>query len=234
MRILTWNIHGIPFSNKTARYPLIRNAVDHYKPDIFLFQEIFFPFDNSFVNSFDGYDIANREIVRSSGLAAGIGVESKLEYEVKDFSFDNQGSLLKIGQFGDRFVRKGFQELDLGSLVVINTHLVWSHFNDDRVDRYVLSQTRQLLKHVRKRKQEGRKIIVAGDFNFRPDSEAYKEFREELRDLTADLPVRVRDYDKVDYVFGDFRKIKAEYVFHPSFRGSYPSDHQGICVDFKL
>ena len=239
MRILTWNINGVSFWDSKPRYSRIKEAIKSYHPDLVLLQEVIFPWDNSFIDSIEGYYISNRKIVRSTGLAAltkdrPVGINY-------DF-FKEQARLFNPKQLSDKILRKGYQEIDLGELVVINTHLADSYHPEDIADSTVESQAEQLLDHVRERKREGRKIIMGGDFNFRKDSPLYDAFVYEVADLTAGLPVKSsegttipcygRGYHKLDFIFANFGQIASSgYVAHPSFGEKYPSDHPGIFVD---
>jgi len=242
MRILTWNIFGVscfdsvkilnPFNDAKPRYPYIKEAIKESDPDILLLQEVIFPWDNSFVSSIEGYHFHNKEIVRSSGLAAGTkGKPQAVNYT----TFKDQARLFNPKQFSDKFLRKGYQELDLGDLVVINTHLANSYTKTDTADSTMNSQAEQLLEHIRERKKEDRRIILGGDLNFRKGSPLYDAFENELKDLTKDLPIEERGYNKADFIFANCGELrKSGYVWHPSFRGSYPSDHRGIYVDLDF
>lgn len=242
MRILTWNIFGAnlwdsakvlnPFNDTRPRYTYIKKAIEHYYPEVLLLQEVIFPWDNSFVKSIRGYHTANREIVRSSGLAAGT---RELPLAVSYIPFRNQARLFNPKQLSDKFLRKGFQELDLGDLVVINTHLAYSYKPGNWTDIIVEQQAEQLLDHIRERRKEGRNVVLGGDFNFRKDSPLYDAFISELTDLTRDLPVEEEKYEKIDFIFANCGKLReSSYVQHPSFRGIYPSDHKGVYVDLDL
>lgn len=239
---MTWNIHGVNFWNSKwnlnflydskSRYPFIKKAIEYYNPDLLLLQEVVWPWDNSFVNSFKDYHIHNREIVRSGGIAVGTKEKAR---GVKYTPFKTQARLLRPEQLGDKFLKKGIQEVDLGYLKVINNHFANTYNPNDISDSTIQKQSKQLLELVRERKKEGINIIVGGDLNFRPNSDLYQDFTAELEDLTKNLGEKERDYHKVDYLFANCGQVTdAGYVYHPSFRGSYPSDHRGIYVDIKL
>jgi len=241
MRIMTWNINGVsywdsvkilnPFNPAKPRYSYIRRAIEKYDPDILLLQEVIFPWDNSFVDSIGRYHIANQKTVRSGGLAAAT---KRKTAEVKYIIFEEQASLFKPKQFSDKFLRKGYQEIDLGDYLIINTHLANSYTPEDVSDLVIQRQAEQLLEHIRKRKNEQREIILAGDLNFRKHSALYDAFAYELEDLTASLPTTRKGYGKVDFIFANAGNLtNCGYVEDESFKEKYPSDHPGIYVDLK-
>ena len=231
LRVSTWNIFGVNFLDSSKRYPYIKKAVEEYDPDIALFQEVIFPWDNSFVEGIGDYHAATLKKVRSSGLAAATKQKPKsVNYTV----FNDQAGIFNLKQLSDKFLRKGWQELDLEDITIINTHLACSYSPDDQANSTIESQAEQLLQSVRQMRSEGKKIILAGDLNFRKHSPLYDAFTAELTDLTADLPVEDGKYKKVDFIFSNCGElVDSGYVGDPSMRNAY-SDHHGIQVNLQI
>ena len=238
MRILTWNIHGISLGDRNERFPKIRNAIEQYQPDVACIQEAFFQKSRSMLSSLNEYYIS-RELNLFPPLTTkgGLVTLSKAKpLEVSFHPYQSQGNIL-TEQKWDRLIGKGFLETiiedpQFGKVTIINTHNVCTYTDD--IDGYLEGQTEQLVKNVRKRKGNGERIIVAGDFNLKRSSRLYPQLMGMLHDATEGLEqFHFFEYETIDYIFtGDKHHVESAYIYHESWQ-KYPSDHPGILVDIK-
>src|SRR3989344_6343220 len=238
MRILTWNIHGTSVWDRNERFPLIRDAIERYQPDIACIQEAFFQKSRSMLSSLNEYYIS-RELNLFPPLTTkgGLVTLSKAKpLEVSFHPYQSQGNIL-TEQKWDRLIGKGFLETiiedpQFGKVTIINTHNVCTYTED--TDQYLEAQAEQLLQKIRQRKENGELIVVAGDFNFKRRSKLYLQFKELLHDTTEGLDnFHLFEYETIDYILLDDRyHSESAYVYHESWQ-KYPSDHPGILVDIK-
>lgn len=249
MRILTWNIHGASLHDRGERFPLIKKAIEEAHPDITCIQEAFFPKSRKMLESIDGYFgsyLTNwypvPGIIRSTkGGLVTLTKEKPIERNY--YPYLAQGTWF-TEQRWDRLIGKGFLETiiedkEFGRVTIVNTHKV-STYNKD-TDQYLEAQAEQLLKRIRKQKENGELIIVAGDMNFQRRSSLYPQFKELLHDTTEGLHDVVEDlqrlhlfeYETIDYIFtGNKYHCEPAYVYHEGWQ-KYPSDHPGIMVEIK-
>lgn len=246
---MTWNIHGASLRDRKERFPLIKQAVEKYKPDIACFQEAFFPQSREMLESIEGYHVSYQTnwyplpaLVKSTkgGL---VTLTTTKPVEVNYHPYLSQGNWF-TEQRWDRLIGKGFLETiiedqEFGKVTVINTHKVCTYTKD--IDQYLEAQAEQLLSRICKRKENGELIILAGDMNFSPQSKLYSVFREFLHEATEGLQpaietllrMKLSGYETLDYIFtGNKYHCQPEYVYHESWQ-RYPSDHLGMYVDIK-
>jgi len=261
MRIMTWNIHGASLGDRNERFPRIKQAIEKYRPDIACFQEAFFPTSREMLESIEGYYVAYEtnwypfpRFAESTkgGLVTLINKERLVPFDETKLVEINYNPYLTQGtwfteQRWDRLIGKGFletviQDKEFGKITIINTHKVCTYTKN--IDKYLEAQAEQLLGRIRKHKEKGELIILAGDMNFSPQSKLYPAFRELLHEATEGLQPALENlrkmnllgYETIDYIFtGNKSHWQAQYVSHESWpsEAKYPSDHPGICADVK-
>lgn len=239
LRILTWNIHGVSVWDRNERFPIIKNALETYRPDIACIQEAFFPKSRKMLREIEGYHASYQTnyfppLTTKGGLVTLTKTEP---LESHYHPYLAQGNIL-TEQRWDRLVGKGFletmlEDAELGKITVINTHNVCTYTKE--MDQYLEAQAGQLLQKIRRCKEKGGFVVVAGDFNFKRRSELYPQFKELLHDATEGLEhFHWFEYETVDYILvGGKYYCEPVYVHHESWP-KYPSDHPGIMVEVKL
>ncbi len=249
MRIMTWNIHGVSLSDRKERFPLIKEAIEKCQPDILCIQEAFFNMSRKMLESIEGYYVSYQtnwypipKLIQTT--KGGLVTLTKAKpIEVKYNPYLAQGTWF-TEQRWDRLLGKGFLETiiedkEFGRVTIINTHKVCTYTNDP--DQYLEAQAEQLLKRIRKQKENGEFIIVAGDMNFQRRSKLYPQFKELFHDATEGLQdaaesfqkLHLFEYKTIDYIFtGNKYLCEPAHVYHESWH-KYPSDHPGVMVDIK-
>jgi endonuclease/exonuclease/phosphatase family metal-dependent hydrolase len=193
LKLLTWNVHGLPFAHrssaKLAKYVAERDA------DVILLQEAWTrALDRSLLAALPGYGHSYTPIrghfFRAGGLLAL--VRSSV-FTVDDATFQPffcQGPAWKFWE-ADGLGEKGFQRLDLThkptgqKLTVFNTHRQMA-----QIDRIAASIAPDAV------------VIAGGDYNTQP-SEPIKPGLPLWDDLTANVQPGQTTHDKywIDYVF---------------------------------
>lgn len=239
---MTWNIHGVSLSDRKERFPLIKEAIEKCQPDIVCIQEAFFNMSRKMLESIEGYHVSYQtnwypipKLIQTT--KGGLVTLTKAKpLEVKYHPYLSQGNMF-TEQRWDRLIGKGYLEtmienFEFEKVTIINSHKVCTYTED--TDQYLEAQADQLLQNIRKRKENGERIIVAGDFNFKRRSKLYPQFRELLHDTTEGLGnFHLFEYGTIDYILlGDKYHCESAYVYHDHWQ-KYPSDHPGILVDIK-
>jgi len=249
MRIMTWNIYGASFGDRNQRFPIIKGAIETAQPDVVCIQEAFFGKSRKMLKSIEGYHVSYQTnwyplpgIIEST--KGGLVTLTKAKpLEVNYYPYRAQGDWFSEQRW-DRLLGKGFLETiindkEFGRVTIINTHKVCTYTKD--TDQYLESQADQLLKRIRRQKENGDFIIVAGDMNFQRRSKLYPQFKEILHDTTEGLHDAVEsfrnlhlfEYKTIDYIFtGNKYHCEPAYVYHKTWQ-KYPSDHPGIMVEIK-
>ena len=239
MRILTWNIHGTSIGDRKERFPIIRDAIERYQPDIACIQEVLFPKSRSMLDGLTDYHVSRElnffpPLTTKGGLAT---LTRSKPLEVSFHPYQSQGNFF-TEQKWDKLIGKGFletiiEDTQLGKVRVINTHNVCTYTED--TDRYLEAQAEQLLQRIKSHTENGEFIIVAGDFNFKRKSKLYPQFRALLHDATEGLgDFHLLEYETIDYILlGDKYNCKSTYVYQDLYK-KYPSDHPGIFVEVEL
>ena len=243
---MTWNIHGASLRDRDTRFPLIKEAIEEAQPDILCIQEAFFPKSRKMLKSIAGYHVSYQlNWLRPPSTRGGLVTLTKAKpLDVSFQSYQSQGSWF-TEQRWDRLLGKGFletiiEDTKLGKITIINTHKVCTYTQD--TDQYLEAQTEQLLKDIRKRKEKGELIILAGDLNFQRRSKLYPQFQELFQDTTEGLhqtmenfhKLHLFEYETIYYIFvGDKYYCEPTYVHHEDWQ-KYPSDHPGVMVDVRF
>lgn len=151
MKIVTWNVNGLRACiNKGALEPLL--GLD---ADVICLQEIKARADqltDSQMAAFDGYDLIWHSATRPG--YSGVLTLSKQKYGAHYLGIDSQDA----DQEG-RAIR-----LEIGDVSLFNIYFPNGRRDHSRVD-YKLAYYSKLLKLCDRLHQEGRKVIICGDFN---------------------------------------------------------------------
>ena len=117
----------------------------------------------------------------------------------------------------------------------INTHL------DHRGDRARFLGLQMIFDLIKQLKlQEDLPVFVTGDFNFTPESITYDLIRESgFIDLTDKLQGTFHGFGKVepqkiDYILTDSEEEYTSFQWHEFYDGVYLSDHDPICLEWKI
>ncbi|MBU0470429.1 MAG: endonuclease/exonuclease/phosphatase family protein [Nanoarchaeota archaeon] len=241
MKILTQNCNGFSRNGK-KRFEIIAETIRTKNYDAVLLQEVFFcnhqkTFENIPKSSFEDSPQFRSSYEKGFLFLKGglVTLTKKEPTSLKFYKYDSQGNFFNLQNL---FLGKGFLETIVEDLVILNTHTLCTQNYEEILYKPLREQIDQLLEHVRHRKNQGRTVLLGGDFNFSKNSGLYRWLKEELEDLTENI----KDLKHVPYSQGDFI-FATTLVDTPSNHNSfyvthglrYPSDHLGICgqVDFS-
>ena len=151
-------------------------------------------------DSLRGFGLTEKEIqlylkllelgsVKSGRLMKGLSFYSKTVYEILD-----------------RLIEKGFLVLRINNTTFINTHLVHTYFAEKghRNYEHLNNQLSQLLEFAKIETNNGKEVILGGDFNLEPESSEYNLITNFLIDQTLVLRPLAnykKTYPQRDYIF---------------------------------
>lgn len=227
MKILSLNSNLAPWTrNRSKRRKLLVEKINSSDSDIVCLQEVFIKRDaERIMNPLREAGYVSFYYIKDL-LIATKNVISSRNYE----TFKEQGQLLSYSIL-DVFYKKAFQYFSLAkaqNLYFIHTHLLsasgkqTNHYEDTRK-----KQVLEILNNVRGKK----KTLIVGDFNFPPDSEAYRllmeeDFTDEFKDLGITFP---KEKTSIDYIFT--RNI--ESLERRVIETDGLSDHNGLMLEIE-
>jgi endonuclease/exonuclease/phosphatase family metal-dependent hydrolase len=256
VHVVTWNLHGVPIvtPGREERMNLAGNRLRRAQPepDVILLQEIFFPCDLKILKKRIGksYFLVDNVPRRAyppwfipflnlGGLffhfrVAGLAAFVHRRWTVVDSRFEEyraQGPEFKIWE-GDGYARKGIQRIDLlhnesrRPLTVFNTH-TQSLRAELELRGMQISQLAASAYAV----DDDVPVLIAGDFNVRPQEPLYKVMTEDFRwiDLTATME---KCGERFGYEEGARERVsrRRDYVFAlPSAHWRFGTRASFIC-----
>ena len=223
MKISTWNVNSI-----RARIDNIKQYLKLSSPDIVLLQEIKTEKKNYPFNDLEklGY------ISYVNGQKSYNGVSILSKKKLKEISIDLPGDKIKQSRFISTNIKIRDKKVDLLNVYVPNGNPV-----DTEKYYYKLNWLDLLIKFIEKKINEGKSIIVTGDFNIIPEEIDAYDPKKYLNDALFRLEVRKR-YRKLinlglNDAFRNFNKKKDNYTFWDYMRGSWQKNN-GLRIDHIL
>lgn len=257
-KIVTLNCFALPFLGRFVRERLsiVGQELNRIRPNVICFQEVFLK---------DHINILQKNLThlphtffaprKFLQLGGGLVVFSQTPILNKKFQrFKNQGLMLSFS-LSDRIADKGFIFVETNNFLLLNTHLVanYNHgySSGSKLAKIQNSQLSQLIKFIQTGDFKNKPLILAGDFNFPPNSFLYKKLVESLEiiDLTSNagssttpeslylIPFKNKLRNKIDYIFLSqnvpFKEAKCQYLFTSKIKinnrlETYLSDHFAI------
>lgn len=183
LKIINLNCFESPLSmNRKDRIWDLIFKIINLNPGIVCLQEINFSqtaYKISEIFRNEGYEVFyDADLVFNRG---GLFIASRYPIESADFKrFKNQGTFFSL-QITDRVLGKGYQKVTLsiiGSRITLyNAHLATAYRgNSEAQNKTLRSQFNQIVEDIKNQKEN---LIVAGDFNFSPESTFYTDFLNE-------------------------------------------------------
>lgn len=264
MKILTQNCWGVLNRNRRKRFDIIAKTIQDRPYDIVCLQEVFLRrWHSQPFHRLDGYCNSYQKGIIS--LKGGLlTLTRQLPKEVTFHRYQAQGNLFSQ-QVTDAALGKGFLETIIEDeesqeeLTIINVHNVSIYRPNHNQEMHLLAQSEQLFAHVKNKIENGKKIILVGDFNFERESMPYRAFVSILDDATSSLKSQLNfiansgETEEMRHIYQNFAKLpkpalsqgnqwdffftnvggvkKAQYVTHTH---QYPSDHLGISVEIEV
>jgi len=260
--VLSLNILGIPLVTKKyrERLGLLVKETKKINPDVICFQEAWTPptkellieslkrhgFKYSFFTNswprFNGLLTLSKYQIIETDEESVKPLLTGLNRSLTEFAGDKGYSLIRINCLGQ-------------SIFIINTHLSADFGTETKEGswfyRAKVKETTKLADEINSLTYE--KIVVAGDFNFTPDSYFYKRLLvlSGLQDtLPADKKMRTTLYNLFKFRFPQ-DNAKKDYIFFKNFNGNAPleskilwnmpfekvgyiSDHAALYVKLKV
>lgn len=229
IKLFTQNLYCFGF-NKKQRINEVKEYIYFKKFDIIFVQEAIFYSDVKKLtkNNFAYYATGK------FGPRGGLAIISKKKFDkIEFYKFGEQGVFFSR-QIFDRLIEKGFLAAYSQKTIYIDTHLIATYESENGRKVEILNkQFRQLLKFIIKKKKEGFKIILGGDFNFNPPSRNYKELTKTLKDNTFHPnPVKYKyGFGQKDFILSSYKKSSN---YSEPLYPIHVSDHPGIGVQILV
>jgi endonuclease/exonuclease/phosphatase family metal-dependent hydrolase len=230
LRLLLQNCYWTRIWNKGKRFRYIREEIEYFNPDVVCLQEVVFRTDNRHVKIDELTPHKMRSIWSNRGGLVTMVRDDQIEEGVWN-KYKHQGSIMSW-QIAERIMGKGFSAVKLkrNCVWIINTHLSANFSLIEKSRPLHISQIEQILQFV----EDKEEVILAGDFNFTPFSDAYRLLSQSFEDCSTHLSSTYpRKAQTLDYVFYKGSRYKLSHSTllrydHAPFR---ISDHFGLVVE---
>ncbi|MCX6200399.1 MAG: endonuclease/exonuclease/phosphatase family protein [Bacteroidetes bacterium] len=255
INVMTYNIrnsHAADGVNKwNKRKQSLANVVLKMSPDILSTQEVLENQRKDLIKMLPAYDVFG--VGRNNGKHAG--EHSAIFYKREKYEIITGGNFwlsetpnLPGSKSWDAAITRICSWVKLkdkqtyDEIYVFNTHF-------DHRGNIARTKSASLLRYMIDSIADDKPVIVAGDFNFKPDSEGYTEMISENHKInfsdaySANAPdytdcgfeVSSKKCSRIDYIFFSKHFIKDSYTLHTDNNGTYyPSDHLTISVALRI
>ena len=223
MKIASWNVNSV-----RARIINVQEYIKMSEPDILLLQEIKtedlnFPYSEFKKLGYDTYVFGQKSY-------NGVAFVSKIKIEnlKVDFIKDN----LKQSR-----IICGDINLNKKKIKLINIYVPNGNPIDTEKYKYKIDWLNKFLRSVKKKLENEKNIIIAGDFNIIPEEIDVYDHTRYLNDALFKIEIRKFFRELLNYGFKDvFRlinKSKEEYTFWDYMAGSWQKNY-GMRIDHFL
>ena len=223
MKIGSWNVNSV-----RARIINVQEYIKMSEPDILLLQEIKtedlnFPYSEFKKLGYDSYVFGQKSY-------NGVAFVSKIKIEnlKVDFIKDN----LKQSR-----IICGDINLNKKKIKLINIYVPNGNPIDTEKYKYKIDWLNKFLRSVKKKLENEKNIIIAGDFNIIPEEIDVYDHTRYLNDALFKIEIRKFFRELLNYGFKDvFRlinKSKEEYTFWDYMAGSWQKNY-GMRIDHFL
>ncbi|MFA5349226.1 MAG: endonuclease/exonuclease/phosphatase family protein [Candidatus Paceibacterota bacterium] len=196
MKIITWNCCLPPWSlSRKRRLPKILSTIVGINPDIVCLQEVFFRNDADFLkNNLGKNGFTDFFHFKDLFIASKIKLINK-----SGNTYKHQGKLFSLA-FLDVLYKKGFQIVEFPDTAIVNTHLLSALASEKEIHQEVREkQVQEICKTIN---DYDKRMIIAGDFNFKPNSLPYKFFLESgFKDIINNIEENTTKTSRLDYFF---------------------------------
>ena len=223
MIISTWNVNSV-----RARIENIKKYIETSTPDILLLQEIKteeknFPFIDFKKLGYECY---------VSGQKSYNGVSIISKKKLKNINISLPGDKIKQARIITAEVKIKNKNIDLINIYVPNGNPV-----DTEKYFYKIDWLNLLIKFLKKKINNGNKIIVSGDFNILPEDIDVHDPKKYLDDALFRTEIRKKYREMINFglvdVFRHFYKKEIHYTFWDYTQGSWQKDN-GLRIDHML
>jgi endonuclease/exonuclease/phosphatase family metal-dependent hydrolase len=256
LRVITYNIRYATASDGVNEWKLrkakVADLLNKQRPDIICIQEALHSQMLDLQKSLSAYFYVG--VGRDDGKQKG--EFSAIFFLKANFELENSGTFWlsstpdSIGSIGWDAVlprictyAKVKMHANQKSIYVFNTHL-------DHKGEIAKTESANLILRKINELAKGFPVLLAGDFNSEPNSQAYQSIIQNPDPILADYFKAIESQEnctfkgfetkstvckRIDYIFGDsnFRLEKFE-IFTDNNGTYYPSDHLPVCVDLIL
>jgi exodeoxyribonuclease III len=223
MKIVSWNVNSV-----RARVDNILNYIKDSKPDVLFLQEIktleeTFPRDIFKEVGYESYVFGQKSY-------NGVAIISKLKLDNINTDFikdDLKQSRIITGE-----ISLGKKKIDLINIYVPNGNPVDTPKYD-----YKKNWLKKFINNIKKRLNENKNILIAGDFNIIPEEIDVHDFKRYENDALGRLEIRKKYRELINLGFKDIYRLinkkKQEYTFWDYFAGSWQKNY-GMRIDHFL
>jgi len=223
MKIVSWNVNSV-----RARIDNILNYIKDSKPDVLFLQEIktleeTFPRDIFKEVGYESYVFGQKSY-------NGVAIVSKVKLDNINTNFikdDLKQSRIITGE-----ISLGKKKIDLINIYVPNGNPVDTPKYD-----YKKNWLKKFINNIKKRLNENKNILIAGDFNIIPEEIDVHDFKRYENDALGRLEIRKKYRELINLGFKDIYRLinkkKQEYTFWDYFAGSWQKNY-GMRIDHFL
>lgn len=244
-RLVTFNIHGIPYftSEHRKRAAAIAELVGAARPDVVAFQEVFHEPDREVMCDFLAKaGLPYHHYFRSGAFGSGLLTVSRHPITNTSFHRYSRGGNPLALRHADWWAGKGAGQTTIavpgfGDIQVINTHL-HARYRGDHYKEVRQSQLDELMSFVRDARAARQPVLLLGDLNHTLGDSGW------LRCIqSAGLIPVAEQLSRIDYIMAvrspDFSFAKKESLpLKGSVRGPHGdiplSDHTGILGSVRI
>ena len=223
MKIVSWNVNSV-----RARIENILNYIKDSKPDVLLLQEIKTQEENFPRDIFK--EVGYESYVFGQKSYNGVAIISKLKLDNINTDFikdDLKQSRIITGE-----ISLGKKKIDLINIYVPNGNPVDTPKYD-----YKKNWLKKFINNIKKRLNENKNILIAGDFNIIPEEIDVHDFKRYENDALGRLEIRKKYRELINLGFKDIYRLinkkKQEYTFWDYFAGSWQKNY-GMRIDHFL
>ncbi len=166
-RLITYNTHGlpVPFRLKHKELPLIAHSIPSYAADVICFEEGFTKRAHVLKEMPQYPYVAEGPFKKGKVINSGLIIVSK--YPITNVVRD----VYKKCTIPDCFSSKGIMMATIAHPTLGDIDVFTTHLNAGKSKKAKWSQLGQLLQFIKNNLHPGHLSVLAGDFNFTPESE---------------------------------------------------------------
>jgi len=196
MKIITWNCCLPPWSiSRSKRLPKIVSTIISHSPDIICLQEVFFKRDAVFLQK----ELESKGFIDFFHFK-DLFIASKTKLSLKEGQkYKKQGKLFSLAIL-DVLYKKAFQLVECQDFTIVNTHLLSALASD--IPKHQKTREKQIRRICERLGGISKKLIILGDFNFKPGTKPYNILLDAgFVDTMEDRDTKTKIKSRLDYFF---------------------------------
>jgi endonuclease/exonuclease/phosphatase family metal-dependent hydrolase len=229
IRLLTQNCYWTRIWNKRKRFKYIKEEIDYFNPDVVCLQEMVFRTDQRHVSLDDLSSHRMKGVWSNKGGLITMVRDDDAEQQIWN-KYKHQGAIISW-QIAERFMGKGFHAIKLkrNGVWIINTHLSANFSLLEKPQQVQVQQAQEILDFVDNKDE----VVLVGDLNITPFSDAYKLLTTVFIDCSSHLSTYPKKAQILDYVLYKGSRYRLSHSTHLRYEHApfKVSDHFGLVVE---